>query len=199
MTTLEGAQVGILLRTAVYTPRGKLVQEHIQPGHSFVLAFAAIFNNLFSEAGQLATIPDTGNTSRTLASGNQVSGLRVDAAAAEATFGIVVGTGTNAVAMTDYALQTRIDEGTSSGQLSHLAVAFGPLGTATTARYINIIRTFQNNSGATISPTEAALYAEAPYTGPVIGIFCIARDLISASVGAGQLLVVQYQLAFNLT
>ena len=196
---IEGAQVGILLRTAVYTRQGKLVREEIRPGHSFVVAFAAILNNLFSEAGQLATIQDTGNVARTLASGNQASNLRVHAAAADATFGIVLGTGTNAIAMTDYALQTPIAEGTGSGQLSHLAVAFGPIGVATTARYINLIRTFQNNSGATISPTEAALYVQSAYTGPVLGIFCAARDIISASVDAGQLLVVQYQLVFSLT
>ena len=198
----NGLQAGFLLRAAEYDRRGKLLVEKVQAGHSFVIAFPTGINwDLSNQSITAPALTDTTGNSRTLSTTTTANEWATHAAAADTTLGIVVGTGTNAVAMADTALQTQIAEGSSSGQLNHGAQSYGSavMTTGTGSRYINIVRTFQNNSSGTISMTEAALYGTLMCTGATLRKFCFARDLLNASVTSGNLLVVQYQLIWALT
>jgi len=139
-----------------YDKDGKLFNEEEHECHSFVIAFIDLLNVQFTQASE--SIKDTGNTSRTISA--YAANFAVDAAAADATKGIVVGTGTNAVAMTDYALQTLIAHGNGANQLSYGAMTFDPTSTTSGSdRYFQIYRTFTNNSGGNITITEVGLYA----------------------------------------
>ena len=191
-----GLQAGILLRGAVYSAEGELAHEIIQPGHSFVQAFPNILVNYMSAGAINPTIDDTGGTSRVLSS----AGFFLDASAAEAiaTNGIVVGTGTTAVAMTDTKLVTQIAEGSGAGQLNHLVQQFTPVAIITATNNISLIRIFVNNSGSAITVKEVGLYVK-NIVGGVYRNFCMCRDLLTVTVNAGQILIIQYQLVFNLT
>ncbi len=98
---------------------------------------------------------DTGGTTRTLAQ----TYMLLNAGTGVTTYGIRVGTGTNAVTISDYTLQTPIAEGSGAGQLLHSAVTFNSPSTSGSTRQFNVMRTLTNNSGNSITVKEIALYA----------------------------------------
>jgi hypothetical protein len=108
------------------------------------------------------SIKDTGNTVRTVygyqASGNNYALISAVAGSGDATIGIVVGTGTTAVTMTDYVLQTKINHGSGSGQLSYNAQSFTAPSTVGSTRSYTIQRTWNNLSGADITINEVGIY-----------------------------------------
>ncbi len=80
------------------------------------------------------------------------------AGAGDASFGIQVGAGTNPDSFEDYALQTQIPHGVSSGQLSHTEVTRAESYDAPTKVYrVEMLRYFNNNSGADIDVNEVGL------------------------------------------
>ena len=81
----------------------------------------------------------------------------VNAAVGIDTYGLVVGTGTTAVSIADYKLQTQILHGSTSGKLSHGAVTFTPPFNSGSSQIIEVVRTFNNNSGGDITITEIGL------------------------------------------
>jgi len=137
-------------------------------------------------------IKDITNTSQTvspLASNFRVSGT----AAGNVIHHIVVGIGTNAVALTNYALQTQIGEGTGSGQLSYQAGAQVIPFTSGSTRKFQLTRSFVNNSGASITVQEVAIYAY----GSLFDL-CLERSLTGGwAVGNGQTLAVTYELSLT--
>lgn len=194
---LVGMQQGLLLRAGVYTPAGMLVEEVIQPGHSYVIGWATIMNYKFSDGSQSTTATDVTGSSRTLSINTRF--IKCDGGAGIDTKGIVVGTGSTAVAMTDTKLVTQTAHGTSADQLSHGLTTFYPVDTVgANPRYTNIARGFQNNSGAAITINEAGLYGNHTHSGGDAN-FCLCRDLITFTVPIGYLAIVQYQMVFNLT
>jgi hypothetical protein len=96
------------------------------------------------------------------------------------TYGIVVGTGSNAVANSDYSLQTQIAHGTGSTQLDYGATSY----TAAQIVGVNVdlilSRALYNGSGATITVTEMGIYVASYDTGTVARYICVCRDLIAA-------------------
>ena len=98
--------------------------------------------------------------------------------------GIVVGTGTNAVTVTDFALQTPIADGTDSGQLEYLSCGMTNYRISGNTGSFDIERLFRNSSGGSITINEIALYGGsidfngiALYSNP--RSFCLIRDLVS--------------------
>jgi len=71
--------------------------------------------------------------------------------------GVMIGTGTTAVSIDDYALETLINHGTGAGELQYSLNVYGyPSTTATTAKFI-ISRTFTNGSGNNITIEEITI------------------------------------------
>lgn len=121
------------------------------------------------------------------------SSLSCLAGAGVDTYGIMVGSGTNAVSPTDYALQTQIAHGSGAGQLDYAGTSMVNPATAGNKRYMDIIRNFTNNSGSDVTFTEIGYAVVAPVT----YFFLMARDKLLASVtvpnlGSAQ---VRYQLS----
>jgi len=116
------------------------------------------------------SMTDTSNTARSQGSYRP---FRIDCAAGVSAYGLVVGTGTNAVTLTDYKLQTQIAHGNGAGQLAYGAGSFVAPTTSGSDRYWDAVRTFTNNSGGDITINEVGIYAFSsnPY------YYCIARDL----------------------
>lgn len=123
----------------------------------------------------------------------------VTAGVADDTFGIQVGSGNTTPAPTDYALGSKITHGTSSGNLSygaHTVEAPQTSGSDTTFR---IIRTFTNNTSATVTVREIGLvvYLHMVNYGASVNTdkkVMMIRDVLSVAkdIAVGETLTVRY-------
>lgn len=108
--------------------------------------------------------------------------------------GIILGTGSTAVAPTDYVLATPIADGTTSGTLEYFPSSGWSLSVSNPTGSFKLERLFRNSSGGTITIAEAGVYAvycnNTPYS------ICIIRDLVSPTVAVlnGEYLRVVYTL-----
>jgi len=145
-----GWSIGVRL----FDKYGNLTKDYSeQSANSIVIAFADMIAAGLKNA-TMTNIKDTSGTNRTSA----LSGLRWDAGVTVATHGILVGTGTTAVALEDYNLETQIAHGISSGQLEHGAMTDDvTLSTSGGERFFRGYRTFTNNSGDSITIEEVAV------------------------------------------
>lgn len=107
--------------------------------------------------------------------------------------GIVVGTGSTAVASTDYALEAKIATGSGSGELRYLAATFNGPFEDSTGTWFQIIRAFVNNDSSSLTVNEIGLYG---YDNANSTAFCHVRDVIGGGVAvpAGETLTVTYTL-----
>ena len=91
--------------------------------------------------------------------------------------GTVIGTGSTAVTIDDYKLDSQIMHGTGSGQMRHLASTPGWPSVAGSNCDFLISRTFLNNSGGSVMVRESGIYCRVK--GPTYyGYACIVRDVL---------------------
>ncbi len=197
------------LKMEVLDGDGKLVQEHSQRSHSWVRnAYNMMFSSLAGkdaddstfEAGKLSG-KDTnglvayGDYPFAFYLGKSISpygnsadgtGMGYRCVAGSDTYGIQVGSGTNAESFEDYALQTKIADGASGGELNYvLSQAHSITYTGGTKVLKNdLVRYFNNNSGGSIGVNEVGIVVRvARITGPVnLGYFLMSRDKLGATV-----------------
>lgn len=153
------------------------------PAHSFLKAYMQGLHCLWRLLAE-GNVKDQGNVARTLR--NPVSAtarvMEVVSSAGEIRMGVVVGTGTNAVTIDDYALQTQIVSGAGAGQLLHGATTVNAVVTAAGESSVSITRGFTNSSGGTITIEEAGLYFRWTDSGGTLRYFCMVRDIPAAPV-----------------
>ena len=162
---------------------------------SFLEQYCRIMHIAWSTAA--GAVVDTGTTSRTLdfpSATNNVEFLEVDAASGTDVYGIQVGTGTTAVAMTDRALGTKIAHGPGSGQLSYQGHTVSGITVDASDCSFTVSRTFANTSGADITVTETGVYTIQQTTVPSTSFHAIVRDVLGSSVTVsdGEVLTVTY-------
>lgn len=143
------------------------------------------------------SIRDTGNTLREISSTIQI--FNTDAGIGDVTFGIIIGTGNTAPAITNYVIETIIPHAT----MSYSAMAYGaPASDATTSQF-TMTRNFANVSGGNVTVNEIALYVKGGM-GYMQGIFAVApaiyyfmtlRDVIAGGITVpnGQTLTINYR------
>ena len=158
---------------------GRLLKRVRRPSRSYVRSIVDIWACQWGNQSAV-TSPDTGNTSRTL--GINSAGPRMSGPNDDSTYGPVVGTGTNAVAIGDYALQTQVAHGTGAGQLDYEVTTYQNLQTSGSTRKFELRRLFVNQSGASITVNECGIYAQFEDSGAVVRYFCAVRDLVSPGV-----------------
>jgi hypothetical protein len=157
--------------------------------NSLVKQFLQCTKYNFSSASLGTTVKDTGGTLRALA--NTTLDLRANAGID--TTGIVVGTGTNAVTISDYQLQTKILTGATAGKLNYALMLFPDADVTvdgSTVRY-DFNRTFTNSSGGDITIQEVGLYANNSY------YFMLDRTLFVKTItnGTGAILTYRIQIS----
>jgi hypothetical protein len=146
------------LKIKVINEKGKCIYYRRYRSRSFVANFINImFANL---SGQNVTLVNTGGSTygsfgRTALSANDSSN--------DASYGIQIGSGTTAPAITDYRLTQLIPNGTSAGQMQYGAVnVMSPvINTTNNTGYITVTRAFTNNSGGSITVSEVGLVVNA--------------------------------------
>ena len=195
-------QLKLYVQMEVRDAQGRLVRRYRRHlGRSLVLQYLQHFKTQLSHVA-VATNKDTGGTNRTIDTPPNVGTgylLSTVDVGGEASRGIVVGSGSNAEAMTDYALQTQIAHGTGSGQLSHGAETFGPTSESATQASFTFQRVFTNNSGASINVRETAIYGETDLSGAGTAYFCIVREVESGNVAVGALQTLTVTFTFTIT
>lgn len=133
---------------------------------------------------------DTGGSSRNVSA--NANSFHMVVGAGSDVFGIVVGTGTGAVAVTDTKLGTQIANGSGAGQLAYLQDAFTTPATIGSTHSFTVSRGFTNNSGGQINVTEVGMYAII-FAGANY-YFCIDRTLMSFSIANGATGTVTYTI-----
>ncbi|MBA7700468.1 hypothetical protein ES703_109182 [subsurface metagenome] len=193
---LVPGEMGAILELTVKDKNGKVTDHRVMRSKSFVRQFLEL---LWVQAFQIPypapySVKDTSNTSRNIWGSSRTFGST--AASGDVTHGIIVGTGSTAPTIDDYAIETLIDHDASpptAGRLQYGAVAFGaPASDATTSQF-TITRDFANASGGAITVNEIALYVKG--YGATTYYFMAIRDVIAGgiSVPDGQTLTVNYR------
>ena len=197
------------LTLETFDKNGKRTSYHKQRSHSWTRnAYNLMFSQLASKDGDDATtfaggylnIKNTAGIVRSdsnpisISSGFStsspnlhpvdVAGYGYLAAAGIDTFGILVGTGTNAESFEDYALQTKIATGSAATELAYgLHEAHAETYTSGTKTYdVDIVRYFNNNSGGSITVNEIGLVTNGYAPGSDNDKFLVARDKLGTGV-----------------
>ncbi|MBA7524808.1 hypothetical protein ES705_16952 [subsurface metagenome] len=186
---------------------GRVIQRHKQRSHSWVRnAYNAMFINLAGKdpddvtfGAGLLSMKDTGgvivSVSAPLFYASSTSldgtGQGYRAPAGDDDRGIVVGSGVAAESFEDYALETKIANGTAAGQLSYVESAAHSItwiGGSLTLKNA-LIRYFNNNSGASVEVNEVGLIVFSYYS---VQEYLVSRDKLASPVtipNTGQLKV----------
>ena len=171
------------IRAEFLDPEGKVIRRtRWKRARSYVCAF---IDHL---GGQMAytslDITDTGGVIRNL--GNSVGRMRVDAGAGVTIRGIVIGTGTDAVLISDYKLGTQV-----TTNIDHSSVTVSAPVTDGTTRLLEVVRTFTNNTGAVLNVTEVGLYC---MSGAADWKFCLDRSLYNVTINNGASASLRYRI-----
>ena len=195
------------LTVETFDKQGKRTSYHKQRSHSWTRnAYNLMFSQLASKDADDATtfgggylnIKDTAGTVRSANAPISITGPSsvsqldpldiVDhgylADAAIDTFGILVGTGTNAESFEDYALQTKVATGNAATELAYgTHEAHAETYTSGTKTFEeDLVRYFNNNSGGSITINEIGLATNGYAPGLQDQKFLVARDKLGTGV-----------------
>jgi len=187
---------------------GKIIQKGKRKGHSWVGNIIGLLSSLTNRTTSYgcSTPVYYGSTDLVDTTGTAVGvpkGGGVNAGSGESNYGIVIGQSDAPVALSQYNLLAKISHGTSSGQMLYNASTAEAMVKDTTW-YFRVIRTFTNNSGASIVVREIGLVFNLPAsTGSTSGGYnvLLARDVIpnGITVPNGSTLTLRYIISYSLS
>lgn len=181
------SKVTIEIRAELKTSSGITIRTcPWKRANSLLKGFLHLLLVQISQASQTILMVDDTSVSTT----TQAVNLSLNALAADTTFGMVIGTGTNAVTMTDNKLQTQ-----ATANIAHAAPTFALENPSASSWRISIARVFTNNTGATVGVREAALYFRTAAAGKLA---CGDRTLYSVDVPSGIGLTLTYRITVSL-
>jgi hypothetical protein len=157
------------LEIALLDPLGGKTQIKKIPFDSFLKQFMQIISANWSATTR--SVLDTSNAAQNVLSSSYFSAV---GPAANVNYGILVGTGTDAVDVSNYKLQTKILNGSGAGQLLYQGTVVSDVTVSGQNAYITIARNFNNNTANTITVEEvgiAIIYTVGGY------YFQVSRDL----------------------
>jgi len=181
---LELSPIRGYIEVLVFDKEGRVVQQGRHPMRSFLNNFLKFFEAFSKSDG--VSITDTGGTARTIyGSGvgyqSRLGGLAPDN---DDSYGILVGSGTTPVDLTQIRLASKITHGTATGQLDYDAVSVDDLGLDTSVTppvyRFRLCRTFKNLSTASVTITEVGIAVRTRQGGDDLR-FLISRDLLPTS------------------
>ena len=199
----RASTIKLFVRVDIINPKtGKLVKTTgDRPSHSFVKAFLQLMELLTANKWEVApdyvSIVDYGGTTRNSSFNIGQYHTRLmcsEAEAANALYGILVGTGTSTPANTDNAMETLIVNGSSAGQLQYGSCAVGAAAVVGANVDMVIARTFVNGSGGSITIREVGWVVRHAIIGTSTYYFLVAHDLVNQAVADGYIAVVSYTL-----
>jgi len=198
--------IDIRLTITVKDKNGKIIKQHKQHSHSFLMNFAAMLAttmlNPYPSFNNFYYFRITSGTWYSLDNANTYASdlFSMLNGANNSTYGIVVGTGTATPTPNDFELGNQIINGTGSGQLSYGAHSISPTagtsalqaGTSTPTQGIltpsgnttsfSVSRTFQNQSGASITVSEVGIMSNTQEYNNVTNPVLLIHDLLSSAI-----------------
>ena len=176
------------LKIKVINEKGKCIYYRRYRSRSFVANF---INALYIDvSGQRITLVNTGGGTTSVPSGFAMS---VTDTSNDNSYGIQIGAGTTAPAITDFSLKQLIPNGTSAGQMQYGAVTvMSPvINTTNNTGYVAITRAFTNNSGGSITVSEVGVVVNFSSNN-----FLIIHDLLPTpiTVPNGSTLSIAYEI-----
>jgi len=204
--------IDVSLTVIVKDKDGKMIKQHKQHSHSFVMNFLALISNAlmnpYNSYSNLYYYIATNGGWYSDAGSDTTFGqfLNMLDGANDSTYGIVVGTGTATPTPNDYALRNQIQNGTGTGQLVYSAHTVNPppassyinnssqpstgvLNVSGNTTSIQISRQFSNQSGASITASEVGIIVETDSYAVVSGsayytptFVLIVHDLLSSPI-----------------
>jgi len=181
---------------------GRTIEKRTIEGHSWVVQFLKFIRGLFS--GYIGQTTESIKATDGLEYNFPYSNIElttplgyVKAGEGWDVYGIVVGTGTTPVDELDYKLESQIEHGTGSGQLYYGNTSVESISYDTFS--FRIIRTFTNESGASIQVNEIGLIMDWQIQDGSHHYALLARDVLDtpANVGDGQTLTVRYIISLS--
>lgn len=191
---LVPGEMGAVLELIVKDKDGKVTERRVMRSKSFIRQFLEL---LWIQAFQIPevapySVRDVNNLLVDICESSYI--FAADGGIGVVTHGIIVGTGTTAPTIDNYAIETLIAHGVGAGQLQYSAVTFGaPASDATTSQF-TVTRDFANASGGAITVNEIGLYVKG-YKYDIECFFMTIRDVISGGIAVpnGQTLTVNYR------
>ena len=178
--------IDVKLTAIVKDKDEKIIKVHKQRSHSFVANFLNALAQYFATPYGTSypsyfRMNNTSNSSFYLSSyiwGNAAEG--------DSSHGIVIGTGTSPPAPQDYQLEKQITNGSSSGQMQYGAHSFNPssgsVSISNNTSSFQIIRTFINNSGSSITVSEVGYIVEVIDINGYVDYVLLIHDLLSSPI-----------------
>ena len=166
----------------------------IRPGHSWLKGMAQIYSSSLGDF-DVPNIRDTSNSLFTI-DANNVSTLDTSAAIGDVTHGVLVGTGTTAVAKDNHTMETIIADGNGAGQLEY-GVAVIDAATGVSGGYrVTLSRQFDNDSGGDITVKECGVAVVCKDNGAGTRNVLIIHDLQTQLISDATSKVFKYHLDF---
>lgn len=183
----------MLYRLTLRDKKGKIVKDTgLLRSHSYVIQFLEMMQ-AFCDGINMDATDTAGGESRIVTTTTLItSHARADAGIGNDDYGILVGSNAGATpeGNTDYALDTKIVEGTGAGQLEYQAVTFVNARVVGANVDLDVSRPFINNSGAGVVVREIGLVVNSPGN-----YHMLLRDVVSDfTVTDGYTLTVVYTL-----
>lgn len=187
MSRVDEGAISLYYGYQLKSKTGKIKRQATRRGHSFTTNFLKL---LYAKMG-LRGVQYTNTSGATISEISAPTSIYFpfgSSNSAQSEEGLCVGTGTNAAAVTDYNLQTKILHGTSAGRLQYSGGTGSSPTTDATSTSFTLTRVFSNASGGTIVVAEIGLLYYSS------GYILWARDLLSPSVSVlnGEQLTVNY-------
>ena len=185
--------INVTYSLALTDKNGKVTYQSPQiQSHSYVIAMA---DWLFSMCGNTTLVGGDLNVSSTIVTMTAEDDMTIPCAIGSTTQGIILGTSQTTPSITDYKIGTIIPNSASafSGDMYYQATTVGVPQTSSGSRSFTFTRIIQNNSGASITVYELAVYGHTSVGTP----FCIIHDTISGgfAVPNGKNLTVVYTIS----
>jgi hypothetical protein len=172
-----------------------------RPSHSFVIAFLQFIEAVTAHPSGVNCDPipikDTSGTTNNVSGSTPYNGsfynmMGWEAPASDDTYGIVVGTGTNAPTNADYSMQTKIANGTSTCQLQYQACSVGR-GLVVGANVDLVMsRLFINTSGSTITLKEIGIYDKINPASGADQFYMMVHDAVNQAINNQEVGIVSY-------
>lgn len=181
-------QSRLWLKVIVRDSAGKVTYRKRCLSHSFVKQWNQLVYCHMSN--DTPTIKDTGGVNRVLT--RHANDFNMTAAAATATYGIVVGVGNNAVTLSDFQLQTIVTEGVGLNQMNYAITTVTTSAVAPPLCGFTVARAAVNNSALGVTVTEAAIYV---VMGAASWFACAVRDVFAGIlIPVGGAITINYTL-----
>lgn len=158
----------------VFNPNGKRVHRRKFASRSFVEAFLSIVKAQIDPAHAVAAVADVNGADRDL-NENEVNLSIVPAGNVK---GVVVGTGSTAVVVTDFRLEAIIGDAAAPNNLVYGAQVISDMTISDPSASFTIQRDFTNSSGGSITVNEIGIYGDGRAE-PSTYRFMLVRDLVS--------------------